>query len=69
MKNYKIKSSRSMSKRFKVTASGIVLRRRACRSHLLEKKSSKRKRNLRKTLSLQKRDVLRIQSKLVYLFD
>lgn len=69
MKNYKIKSSRSISKRVKVTASGIVLRHKACRSHLLEKKSSKRKRSLRKTLSLNQRDVLRIRSKLLYLFD
>jgi large subunit ribosomal protein L35 len=35
-------------KRFKVTGTGKVLRRRAMKSHLLEKKSPKRKRRFRR---------------------
>ena len=40
----KTKTSSSVKKRFKVTASGKLLRRHAMKSHNLEKKSSKRKR-------------------------
>ena len=35
-------------KRFKLTGGGKLLRRRAMKSHLLEKKSSKRKRSFRR---------------------
>ena len=44
----KVKTRRSVKKKFKVTAKGKVLRRPAMRSHNLEKKSSKRKRGFRK---------------------
>ena len=44
----KTKTSSSVKKRFKVTAGGKLLRRRAMKSHNLEKKSSKRKRGFRK---------------------
>ena len=44
----KIKSSSSAKKRFKVTAGGKLLRRRAMKSHNLTKKSSKRKRRFDK---------------------
>ena len=40
----KTKTSSSVKKRFKVTAGGKLLRRRAMKSHNLEKKSAKRKR-------------------------
>jgi large subunit ribosomal protein L35 len=42
----KMKTHRGAAKRFKVTGSGRVLRRKAYRSHLLEKKPSKRTRRL-----------------------
>lgn len=42
----KQKTHRGAAKRFKVTGSGKVLRRKAFRSHLLEKKSSRRTRRL-----------------------
>ncbi|MDD4688596.1 MAG: 50S ribosomal protein L35 [Eubacteriales bacterium] len=45
----KIKTHSGASKRFKVTASGKVKRAKACKSHILNKKSTKRKRGLRKT--------------------
>ena len=42
----KMKSHRGAAKRFKVTATGKIRRRRAFGNHLLEKKNSKRKRRL-----------------------
>lgn len=45
----KIKTHRGAAKRFKLTASGKVKRGQAFRSHILNKKSTKRKRGLRKT--------------------
>jgi large subunit ribosomal protein L35 len=44
----KQKTSRAAKKRFKVTGAGKLLRRRAMRSHNLEKKSAKRKRRFRR---------------------
>ncbi len=42
----KMKTSRSAAKRFIVTGTGRIRRRKAFRSHLLEKKSSRRTRRL-----------------------
>lgn len=42
----KQKTDRGAAKRFKVTGSGRLRRRQAMRSHMLEKKSSKRTRRL-----------------------
>ena len=44
----KMKTHRGAAKRFSVTKSGKVKRAKAYKSHILNKKSSKRKRNLRK---------------------
>ena len=44
----KMKTSRSAAKRFKATGSGKLKRAKAYKSHILTKKSTKRKRNLRK---------------------
>ncbi|WP_066644600.1 50S ribosomal protein L35 [Christensenella timonensis] len=44
----KMKTHRGAAKRFSVTKSGRVKRSKAYKSHILNKKSSKRKRNLRK---------------------
>ena len=44
----KIKTSRAAAKRFKKTGSGQLKRMKAYKSHILTKKSTKRKRNLRK---------------------
>jgi ribosomal protein L35 len=43
----KMKTHKGAKKRFKITASGKVKRMRAFKSHILTKKSSKRKRRLR----------------------
>jgi len=49
MPKIKIKTHSSSKKRFKVTGSGKVKRAKAYKSHLLTKKSPKRKRKLRKS--------------------
>lgn len=46
----KIKTHSGAKKRFKLTASGKVKRAHAFKSHILNKKTTKRKRNLRKTV-------------------
>jgi len=42
----KLKTNSGAKKRFKITATGKILRKRAGKSHLLTKKSKKRKRKL-----------------------
>ena len=44
----KIKTHRGAAKRFSLTKSGKVKRAKAFKSHILNKKTTKRKRNLRK---------------------
>ena len=44
----KIKTCRAAAKRFKKTGTGKLVRNKAYKSHILTKKSTKRKRNLRK---------------------
>ena len=45
----KMKTSKAAAKRFKVTGTGKLKRMKAYKSHILTKKSTKRKRNLRKS--------------------
>lgn len=45
---YKLKTNKSINKRFKLTSSSKLLKRSAGKSHLLQKKSSNRKRNLKR---------------------
>ena len=45
----KMKTSRAAAKRFKVSGTGKLVRNKAYKSHILTKKSTKRKRNLRKS--------------------
>jgi len=52
----KIKTNRAAAKRFKQTGRGKFKRRKAFKGHLLSKKSSKRKRNLRKAELVDKAD-------------
>ncbi len=53
----KTKTRSAAKKRFKVTATGRILRRPTMRSHKLEKKSSKRKRGFRKEVEVTSGDV------------
>jgi large subunit ribosomal protein L35 len=58
----KMKTHKGASKRFKVTGSGKVKRNKAYKSHILTKKSPKRKRNLRRgTLVATTGDTKRIK--------
>ena len=45
----KIRTNRGAKKRFKLTSSKKIKRKKAYASHILTKKSSKRKRNLKKS--------------------
>ena len=45
----KMKTHRGFAKRTKITGTGKVKRAKAYKSHILNKKSAKRKRNLRKS--------------------
>nr|YP_063625.1 ribosomal protein L35 [Gracilaria tenuistipitata var. liui]Q6B8T5.1 RecName: Full=Large ribosomal subunit protein bL35c; AltName: Full=50S ribosomal protein L35, chloroplastic [Gracilaria tenuistipitata var. liui]AAT79700.1 50S ribosomal protein L35 [Gracilaria tenuistipitata var. liui] len=53
----KLRTSKSIIKRFKFKSKNKILRRMAGRSHLLQKKSSKRKQKLRKIVNLKKIDI------------
>jgi large subunit ribosomal protein L35 len=57
----KMKSSSGAKKRVKRTASGQLKREKAFRSHILTKKSPKRKRNLRKATLVSPADKKRIE--------
>ncbi|MBP2634099.1 MAG: rpmI [Firmicutes bacterium] len=62
----KIKTRRSAAKRFKITGSGQFKRAKAFKSHILEKKSPARKRNLRKATMVSKSDHERVVKMLPY---
>ncbi len=49
----KQKTHKGASKRFKITAGGKVMRRHSMHSHILTKKTTKRKRRLRKPSEVQ----------------
>jgi large subunit ribosomal protein L35 len=60
------KTRKSVAKRFKVTATGKILRTRGGRRHLLQCKSSKRKRKLSKSVLVHESDVARIKANLPF---
>lgn len=62
----KLKTAKSISKRFKITYGKKLLRRRACRNHLLEKKTGKRKRKLRKVACISLSDTYYLKNSLSY---
>ncbi len=62
----KIKTSRAAAKRFKVTGTGKLKRMKAYKSHILTKKSQKRKRNLRKSTILDATNVKSMKKILPY---
>jgi large subunit ribosomal protein L35 len=57
----KIRTSRGSAKRFKKTGGGRFKRSKAFKGHLLTKKSSKRKRSLRKAGLVDKTDQRRVK--------
>ena len=52
----KLKTHRGAAKRFRLTGSGKIRRNKAYASHILTKKSPKRKRNLRQAALISKAD-------------
>jgi large subunit ribosomal protein L35 len=58
----KMKSNRAAKKRFKVTASGKLKREKSHRSHILTKKSAKRKRKLRAATTVATGDSKRVKN-------
>ena len=57
----KMKTNSSAKKRFKVTGSGKVKRHHAYHSHILTKKSNKRKKNLVKSTLVHANDEARVK--------
>ncbi len=62
----KMKTKRSAAKRFKVTGTGKIRRQRAFKSHLLSKKTRKRKRHLRKPALVSSADAQKVRRLLPY---
>ena len=62
----KIKTNRAAAKRFKKTGTGKLKRMKAYKSHILTKKSKKRKRNLVKTAMVDSADAKNIKKMLNY---
>ena len=63
----KIKTNRAAAKRFKKTATGKLNRNKAYKSHILTKKSTKRKRNLRQATITDATNVKNMKKVLPYL--
>lgn len=57
----KMKTRRAAAKRFRESGSGRLRRRRAYHSHILTKKSRKRKRRLRQPTGVSKADTNRVR--------
>ncbi|MFB2937763.1 50S ribosomal protein L35 [Aerosakkonemataceae cyanobacterium BLCC-F154] len=63
----KVKTRRSAAKRFRTTGSGKIVRRRAFKNHLLQHKSTKRKRDLSRLTIVDERDEGNVRLMLPYL--
>ncbi|HEX9639842.1 MAG TPA: 50S ribosomal protein L35 [Candidatus Krumholzibacteria bacterium] len=61
----KMKSNRAAMKRFRKTGTGKIRRQHAFASHILTKKSRKRKRNLRRLGTIASVDLNRVRRMLV----
>lgn len=64
---YKLKTNKSINKRFKLTSSSKLLKHSAGKSHLLQKKSANRKRKLRRVKLANLSDQLNFIKVLPYL--
>ena len=63
----KMKTKRAAAKRFKTTGTGKLMKMKANKSHILNKKSTKRKRNLRKATMTDSTNVKNMKKILPYL--
>ena len=62
----KVKTHRGAAKRFSLTKNGKVKRGKAYKSHILTKKSTKRKRNLRKSTLIAPQEQKNIRKLIPY---
>ena len=62
----KIKTHSGAKKRFKLTKTGQVKRAHAYKSHILNKKTTKRKRNLRKSVFADVTNVAKVKIMIPY---
>jgi large subunit ribosomal protein L35 len=60
----KVKTHSGAKKRFKITATGKVKRKKAYKSHILTKKETKRKRSLTKPALVHQADMPRVKQML-----
>ncbi|MCF0131006.1 MAG: 50S ribosomal protein L35 [Pseudobutyrivibrio sp.] len=63
----KMKTKRAAAKRFKMTGTGMLKRNKAYKRHILTKKSTKRKRNLRQAAITDATNVKNMKKVLPYL--
>ena len=62
----KAKTRKAVAKRFKVTGSGKILRRKQGKRHILQKKNRKRKRNLGKVTLVSDADLPNVRASLPF---
>lgn len=62
----KAKTRKAVAKRFKVTGTGKILRRKQGKRHLLQNKNRKRKRNLGKAGLVSEADVKNVKENLPF---
>ncbi len=63
----KIKTNRGAAKRFRKTGTGKIRRNKAYTSHILTKKTTKRKRDLRQSIIVAKADARNVSQLVPYL--
>ncbi len=63
----KLKSRKAAAKRFRATGTGKIVRRKAFKNHILEKKTRNKKRNLSKAVIVDDRDADNVRGMLPYL--
>ncbi len=63
----KIKTNRGAAKRFRKTGTGKIRRNKAYTSHILTKKTTKRKRDLRQSIIVTKADERNVAQLIPYL--
>ena len=62
----KAKTRKAVAKRFKVTGTGKILRRKQGRRHIMRAKNRKRKRFLRKVTTVSEADVPRVRASMPF---
>jgi len=62
----KLKTRKSAAKRFRMTGSGKVMRRRAGKNHLLQHKPTDRKNSLSKIVPVSERDADNVHAMMPY---